>query len=329
MNKPLDLSRWRERPLGLVYRIRTMILAGIRRESKTRLFRWLLVLGWVGGFCLALAGYLFNRTLSEGGLLEQFAGFFGVKGKAAFQIFEGFLALYPDVCIGGFFNLLFSTYSKAALLLSLLAITTMVPRLIAPDRASNGLTVYLSRPLTSTDYLLGKLGILTSVLGLLWTGPMIVGWLVSLALTPSLESAAYSLAALKTALLFNGIALVSLSAIALGVSALSTKGRNTQLAWLALWLLPGVLTMTAPNSDWLRRASFKRNLDQARLGLFQSQSVYTTVADKLALLNQDTRTALRDMGQDARAQDFRGALLSLTALSAASFLVLLRKLRTE
>ena len=329
MNKPLDLSRWRERPLGLVYRIRTMILAGIRRESKTRLFRWLLILGWLGAFCLALAAYLFNRTLSEGGLLEQFAGFFGVKGKAAFQIFEGFLALYPDVCIGGFFNLLFSTYSKAALLLSLLAITTMVPRLIAPDRASNGLTVYLSRPLTSTDYLLGKLGILTSVLGLLWTGPMIVGWLVSLALTPSLESAAYSLAALKTALLFNGIALVSLSAIALGVSALSTKGRNTQLAWLALWLLPGVLTMTAPNSDWLRRASFKRNLDQARLGLFQSQSVYTTVADKLALLNQDTRTALRDMGQDARAQDFRGALLSLTALSAASFLVLLRKLRTE
>ena len=329
MNNPLDLSRWRERPLGLVYRIRIMIVAGLRRESQTRLFRWLLVLGWVGGFCLALAGYLFNRTLSEGGFAEQLSELFGIKGKAVFRIFEGFLALYPDVCIGGFFNLLFSNYSKAALLLSLLAITTMVPRLIAPDRASNGLTVYLSRPLTSTDYLLGKLGILTAVLGLLWTGPMIAGWLVSLALTPSLEAAAYSFAALRAALLFNGIALVSLSAIALGVSALSTKGRNTQIAWLALWLLPGILTVTAPHSVWLQRASFKRNLDQTRLGLFQSESVYTAVADKLALLNQDAKSALRTLGKDARAQDFRAALLSLTALSAASFLVLLRKLRTE
>lgn len=329
MNNPLDLSRWRERPLGLVYRIRIMILAGIRRESQSRLFRWLLVLGWVEGFCLALAGYLFNRTISEGGFAAQFSELFGIKGKAVFRIFKGFLALYPDVCIGGFFNLLFSAYSNAALLLSLLAITAMVPRLIAPDRASNGLTVYLSRPLTSTDYLLGKLGVIASVLGLFWTAPMITGWLASLALTPSLDSAAYSFTALKKALLFNGIALVSLSVMALGISALSTKGRNTLLCWLALWLLPGAMTFTGSDSVWLQRASFTRDLDQARRGLFQSESVYTAVADQLALLNQDAKKVLRKMGKDARADDFRGALLSLTALSAVSFLVLLRKLRTE
>jgi hypothetical protein len=329
MNNPLDLSRWRARPLGLVYRIKTMALAGIRRETQTRLFRWLLALGWVGGFCLALAGYLFNRTIAADGLAQQFSELFGVKGRAVFRIFEGFLALYPDICIGGFFNLLFSVYSKAALFLSLLAMTALVPRLIAPDRASNGLTVYLSRPLTSTDYLLGKLGVIAGVLGLLWTAPLIVGWLVGTTLTPSLESATYSFVALKQALLFNAIALVSLSAIALGISALSTQGRTTLLLWIALWLLPGAMTFTGSKSVWLQRASFNRNLREVRLGLFQSESVYASLATHLTLINKDTKTAIQNMGNDARASDFRGALLSLAALSAGSFLVLMRKLRTE
>ena len=87
--------------------------------------------------------------------------------------------------------------------------------------------------------------------------------------------------------------------------------------------------MAGSKSVWLHRASFNRNLREVRLGLFKSESVYAGIAMNLSLISKDTKTALQNMGEDARASDFRGALLSLAALSAGSFLVLARKLRTE
>src|SRR5581483_12363705 len=126
-----------------------------------------------------------------------------------------------DICVRGIFTLIFWVHSFVGLWLTLIALTVMVPRLITQDRASNALTVYLARPLTTADYLLGKLGMIGGVIVLVWTAPLLLGWLLGMMFATDRDFIIYSVAPLLRALLFNGIALVSLAAIALGVSSLS------------------------------------------------------------------------------------------------------------
>ena len=80
----------------------------------------------------------------------------GPRPEAMFTVLTGLVAMFPDIVVHGIFTLIFWTHSFLGLWLSLLALTALVPQLITRDRASNALIVYLARPLTSTDYLLGK-----------------------------------------------------------------------------------------------------------------------------------------------------------------------------
>ena len=95
------------------------------------------------------------------------------------QAVSAMLLLYPDLLVTGAYKVVFWAQAQLGLLLSLVAMTLLVPQLITRDRGSQALTIYLARPLTSQDYLLGKFGIIIGVLLMLWTGPLVVGWLVA------------------------------------------------------------------------------------------------------------------------------------------------------
>jgi ABC-2 type transport system permease protein len=204
-----------------------------------------------------------------------------------------------------------------------------VPNLVARDRASNALKIYLARPLTSADYLLGKLGIIVGVLLLLWTGPLVLGWLLSMLLAPDREFIAYSFSPLLRALLFNGIALVVLATIALGVSALNRSARNTTILWIALWLIVGTVAKAPDSPAWLKRASFSHDLSEVRQTVFQLDTALTDAGAKLPFLNQRFADYLKQSGQKAQATDFGGALAGLGILTVLSSAVFLRKLRPE
>ena len=161
------------------------------------------------------------------GWLEAFAAKFGPRAEAVVTAISGLVTLYPDICVRGVFTLLFWAHSFLGLWLSLLALTTLVPSLITRDRVSHALVVYLARPLTSVDYLLGKLGTIVGVLLLVWTGPLLLGWLLSMLFATDRDFVIYSFGPLVRALTFNGIALVALAAIALGVSAHLTNTANS------------------------------------------------------------------------------------------------------
>jgi ABC-2 type transport system permease protein len=291
METTVDLSRWRERPRGIVYRIWTIAQNGVRQEFRTRLLRWMLFTAWTLGLGIAAICLLFNQSFSSGGWVEGLTNTFGVKFQALLTVSKGLIVLYPDICIGGFFTLVFKAHSILSLNFSLIALTAMVPRLLTRDRASNALTLYLSRPLTSTDYLLGKIGTIASVLALLWTGPLCVGWLVSMAFAPDRDFIVYSIPPLLKALAFNAIALVSLSCIVLGVSASGRSSRNTILMWIGLWLVMGRIATASGTPTWLRMASFSNDLNQIRHGIFRSDSVFKAVAD-FPLMNKDIANSL-------------------------------------
>ena len=329
MDASLDLSRWSGKPRGVSYRRWTIVAAGLQQLTRTRFFKLLLILAWTGGVMLAAAGFLFSQSVASGGWVETVATYLGPRPKAVASAIAAFVLLYPDICIGGWFTLMFWLHSYLGLGLSLVALTSVVPRLISRDRATNALIVYLSRPLTSADYLIGKLGIIVGVLVLMWTGPLLIGWMLSVAFAPNADFVVYSFEPLLRALLFHGIGLVTLAAIALGVSAVSRTSRNTIVVWIGLWLILGAVAKPPRTPQWLRRASFVHDLGEVRQGVLRLDTALTAAGETLPLTNQQFARNLVSGGKKAQTDDFNGSLASLGVFVVISSFVFLRRLKPE
>lgn len=329
MQTAIDLERWREPRRGVAYRRWVMIRSGLELLLRTRLFKLLVAVAWAAGLLIALFGFAFSQTVSTSGWLASLASHGGPRMEALFSALAGFVALYPDVCVGGIFTLIFWVHAAIALVLTLVALTVLIPRLITRDRASNALTIYLSRPLTTVDYLLGKLGTIIGVVALVWTGPLLFGWLVSMLFATNRDFIAYSLTPLGHALLFNGVALVALAAIALGVSTLGRTARTTVAVWIGLWILAGSMASAPGAPSWLKRASFSHDLTELRQQVFRPDAAFARAARELPLFNQRLSDSLKHASEQVRPQDVGGALAGLAVLVAASSFVFVRKLRPE
>jgi ABC-2 type transport system permease protein len=329
MENSLNLSRWRETPRGVGYRRWVITSTGLRHLFRFKLFVVLVIAAWMAGLAIAILSFSVTQSVGSGGWLEDAAVRFGPRFEAVVATLGGFLALYPDVCIGGLFTLLFWLHSFVGLGLSLVALTLLVPRLIARDQASNALTIYLSRPLTSTDYLVGKLGTIAGVLLLMWTGPLVAGWGLSMMLAPEFDFFAYSFSPFMNGLLFNAIALVVLAAIALAVSALNRSVPPTIILWVGLWLIAGTVAALPLAPVWLQRVSFSHNLAEMRQSVFRLDSALTRAAESLPLLSENIEQNLRTSSRRVRPTDTTGAVIGLGVLTILSSAVFLRKLRPE
>jgi hypothetical protein len=329
INAQLDLSRWPDKPNGLAYRRWVIVETGLRQLLRMRFFRLLLFSAWTAGIVVAAAGFLFSQSVASGGWIETWAAHLGPRAQAVSSAFCALVLMYPDICVSGLFTAVFWAHSYVGLGLSLLALTVVVPRLVARDRGSNALTIYLARPLTSADYLLGKLGIIVGILLLTWTGPLLLGWLLSVAFAPGHDFLVYSFAPLLRALLFNGLGLAVLAAVALGVSSLGRTTRNTILLWIGLWLVAGWIAQFPGVPDWLRYASFSFDLEQLRRVCFQLGDALAKAADVLPLTDRSLTQNLTHASQLAQATHTGGAFAGLAALVGLSCTLFFRRLRPE
>jgi ABC-2 type transport system permease protein len=329
MDSTLDLSRWREAPRSVAYRRWTIVTAGMRGLLRTRFFRALVGVAWLAGTLIAVAGFTFSQSLASGGWLETLAEKSSPRAEALFQVLAGLVALYPDVVVNTVFTVIFWAHSFLGLWLSLIALTVLAPQLITRDRASNALVVYLSRPLTSADYLLGKLGIIVGVIALMWTGPLLFGWLLSMLFATDRDFIVYSFSPLLRALAFNGIGVVALAAIALGVSASARQSRTAVIIWLGLWLVLGFMAAPPRAPEWIQRASFTRNLSEVRGEVLRLDTALIDAATELPIADQRFVANLNGAGKRAESTDVAGAFASLGVFVAAASFVFFRKLRPE
>lgn len=329
MEPTLDLSRCREKPRGVAHRRWVITSTGLRQLLGLRFFRGLLLFAWSGGIAMAGFGLVFSQAVATGGWLAQGAAALGPRAEAVASAFGGLVLLYPDVCVRGLFTLVFWLQSFLGLWLCLVALTVLVPRLVTRDRASNALIIYFARPLTSVDYLLGKLGIIAGLLGLLWIGPLLFGWALSMLFAPNRDFLIYSISPLLRALFFSSVSLVVLAAVALGASALTRSSRNTILLWIFLWIIAGTLAGGPRSPEWLQRVSFTHNLHSLRRQVFRVDDVLVGAAEKLPLLDRSFSDKLKRGAAKEAPPSLPGTLASLGAFVGLGALVFSRKLRPE
>lgn len=111
--------------------------------------------------------------------------------------------------------------------------------LIARDMRSNALEIYLTKPLTRVDYVLGKLTVIAAFVFLVTFVPSFIIFMVATALLPDFFAAAWPvLPPLLTACLFgscvNGI-------VILGLSSLAKSSRFAAAIWFALCFITWIV----------------------------------------------------------------------------------------
>ncbi|HKC11206.1 MAG TPA: ABC transporter permease subunit [Vicinamibacteria bacterium] len=108
--------------------------------------------------------------------------------------------------------------------------------LIANDLRTGAILVYLSRPLTRRDYVLGKLGVLLALNLSVTLVPGLLLYAIALALAPELFLK-WSLAWIAPAVvLHSAVVSLSVSLLALAVSSLSRSARVAGLGFAGLFL---------------------------------------------------------------------------------------------
>ena len=106
--------------------------------------------------------------------------------------------------------------------------------LIANDLRTGAILVYLSRPLTRRDYVLGKLGVLMALNLSVTLVPGLLLYLIAIALAPD-QFAQWSLAWIGPAVvLHSAVTSLVMSLIALAVSSLSRSARVAGLGFFGL-----------------------------------------------------------------------------------------------
>ena len=108
--------------------------------------------------------------------------------------------------------------------------------LIANDLRTGAILVYLSRPLTRRDYVVGKLGVLMALNLSVTLLPALLLYLIALALAPE-QFAKWDLAWLAPAVLLHSIVLsLVMSLLVLAISSLSRSARVAGIAFFGLVL---------------------------------------------------------------------------------------------
>lgn len=326
----IDFNRWDGPRHGVWARRAVITSTGLRQLLRMRVFKILLFVGWAAALAVAAAGFVFAQTMAEGGWLANLATSAGPRPAAMMKALSAMLLVFPDILVTGGFKGIFWVHSQVGLLLSLAAMTLLVPQLITRDRASQALTIYLARPLTSRDYLLGKLGIIAGVLLLLWTGPLLAGWGLSMLLVPDSIFLSHSLPALGAALLFNLIAMVVVGAIAFGVSALGRTAATARLGWIGLWIVLSIVANAGPRlPGWVRHASFSYDLRMVRDEVFAMNETLTDAAAVVPMLNRELARELNDAATQVGTDEIGGVVTGLCVLVGGSMLVLLGRVKPE
>jgi ABC-2 type transport system permease protein len=106
--------------------------------------------------------------------------------------------------------------------------------LIANDRRANALQIYLSKPLTRTEYVFGKLAILTTFLLMVTWVPAIVLLLVQIALTGSFTFFRNNVFLFPAITVFAFVQVTMVAATMLALSSLSNSSRYVGILYTAV-----------------------------------------------------------------------------------------------
>ena len=208
-------------------------VTGIRAALSKKLFLWVMLAAWGQFFVRAVIFYLaanFPNLDILAPSVETFRQFFEMQG-----IFVFFVTVY----VGS--------------------------GLIANDRRSNALQIYLSKPLTRAEYVAGKLGILLCFLLLVTLLPAMALLFVQMMFSANLTFVRDNLFLIPAITLYALVEVLLAAFTMLALSSLSSSARYTAMLYAGAVLFTDALFTTLraiTGNSALAWLSFRANLGQ-------------------------------------------------------------------
>ncbi len=151
--------------------------------------------------------------------------------------------------------------------------------LIANDRRANALQIYLSKPLSRTEYVFGKLAILVAFLLLVTWVPAIVLLLVQIAFAGNFTFFRNNLFLFPAITVFSFVEVIMVATAMLALSSLSNSSRYVGIMYAAVTFFSsavyGVLYLVTRSTS-LSWISFTANLSQVGNVIFRLPLKYDT-----------------------------------------------------
>lgn len=208
------------------------VTSAVAKLFKRKFFAMLLLIGAYGSFVFGLGvltAVFYLRTN-----IEKF------PDADDFLSSELVSVITPSAETAWFY--LYMLQSWFVLLLSLI----VGMGLVAEDRRSNALELYLSRPIRVWQYVLGKLGVLAFFFGAVTVAPALLLLLAQMSFVGfEVEQTVALLELGARVTVACGVTGLVMGAMTLAVSSLAKRARNAAVLWVGFWLvLTGILEPT-------------------------------------------------------------------------------------
>ncbi len=319
----VNYQHWTGTHQGIWARRWVIARNGLASSLNNKAIRNIVVLCWM--LSLTMSGLLFlvGQLLVADSVVVQWVGKLNPQLQAFAQMLTQWLQDHPEISVATTQNALFYFFCTYLMPVGIFVLGLAMPSLITRDLASNAILIYSSKAVTRGDYLLGKFCTAFGLLAMTWLGPACAAWFLGNLLAPDWRFFWHARAALEHVLVFVVSGMVILSALALGVSAISNREKATPAAWFMWWILGGVIQPIALHTrPWLRHLSFTYDLKQIGLSTFHLGNDLKTVQENVPIFGQlianisaETRDALTNA-------TLAGALAALAVMLVAGALII-------
>ena len=323
-------KHWAGTHLGIWHRRFAIASNGLKGCLANRWMRHLILICWVGALMQTVALFALGQLLVADSLIVQWSS--GLN--PALQMFTGLLTSWleqhPEISVRTTQNILFYFASGWLLPLSLIAIAQAIPHLITRDLSSNAIIVYASKAIGRFDYFFGKFATVFGLLMLTWLGPLVTAWFVGNLLAPDWHFFWHSRLALLNTLIYALSSMFVLSLLALGVSAISAREKNTVAVWVAWWIVGYVLVGIARDTKaWLKHFSFKHNLDELAVAIFRLHDDVKLAQDNIPVLGDMLKRVKPETFEALRHPATTGSVVALSMMVAVAVIIIARKVKPE
>ncbi len=323
-------QHWQGTSTGIWARRWVIARHGLTACLQNRVLRLVVAASWGVGLLLVTALFVVGQLLLPDSIVIRWIGQLNPDLQAFARMLTYWLHDHPEISVRTAENVLF--YYGCTLLMpaGVFVLGIAMPFFITRDLASSAIVIYSSKAVTRGDYLLGKFCTAFGLLTLVWLVPLCGAWFLGNLVAPDWHFFWHARAALANVLIYGVTSMAILSALALGVSAVSSKEKSTPALWFIWWVLGYVIQPIAINTKpWLRHLSFTYNLQQIRLATFRLGGDVKTAQDNIPILGNMLRNIPAKTIDALNAPEFWSAILALFIMLAFAGWIIRRRVRPE
>ncbi len=224
-------QHWKGPLAGHAWRWLAIARHGVRVQLKSWIVRGLLILAWMPA--IGLIG-----AVAIWGLIEQKSA--GVLNLVS-SLLPADMLLDPHAYRTTAWTLAYYYFFATEMYLIMLMVVVVGPGLISRDLRFNALPLYFSRPLTRSDYFIGKLGVIGTLVAAVAVGPAVLAYLVGICFSFDLSVVKDTYRILLASIAYGIIITLAVGALMLALSSLSRRSLYVGLMWFGIsWISAAV-----------------------------------------------------------------------------------------